>query len=227
MRKYLFIALAAIAVLSSCSKGNDDNEPEIIDGLLSSAPTTGTAKATINGQEYDIPWVQLWANGPKFAKYNYDSDPSKMSETNAGTGMHFPDYFFEWGDNWIVGRYYDGDEAFDREPDAYNMYNLWHDMTKNGNTAQNSYVKCTFGTYNGVYGFMFTGVQQGYTDNKLFFPAESDSYDDHVCGYYWTSNDDGHGMGRLLGLMYLGYWFTGWSTGYMSNDYAFIRPILK
>ncbi|MCQ2132789.1 MAG: fimbrillin family protein [Bacteroidaceae bacterium] len=31
-------------------------------------PTTGTAKAKINGVDVDVNWVQLWAGGPKFAE---------------------------------------------------------------------------------------------------------------------------------------------------------------
>ncbi|MCQ2154665.1 MAG: hypothetical protein MJY55_02470, partial [Bacteroidales bacterium] len=42
--------------------------------------TTGTAKATIDGSEVDVNWVQLWENGPKFAEYNVGAENNKEED---------------------------------------------------------------------------------------------------------------------------------------------------
>ena len=84
-------------------------------------PTTGTAKATIGGEEVDVKWVQLWAGGPKFAEYNVgvtngkaesfggyycwgssiDSDPEKACYKGIGdlSGEYDTAYKL-WGENW-------------------------------------------------------------------------------------------------------------------------------
>ena len=64
-------------------------------------PTTGTAKAKINGVDVDVKWVQLWAGGPKFAEYNIGTSEEKVE----GITMEFGDAIktgndYAWGANW-------------------------------------------------------------------------------------------------------------------------------
>ena len=181
--------------------------------------TKGTAKATINGTVYYIPWVQLWADGPKFAIYNYDSTPSNMSETNVGTTKTFSTTFTEWGGNWTIGTYDTNGTG------AYNMYNLWNGMDTYGNPAYGTYVKCEYTSQNGVYGFLVTGTTTDYTNNSIFLPAKNG---DSEVGYanYWSGTDDS-GSGCNLGLgYYYDSWTSDWYTDNTSNN-LLVRPVLK
>ena len=188
-----------------------------------SAPaTTGTAKATINSTEYDIPWVQLWENGPKFAKYNYDSDPTKMSETNLGTTMYWSSTFTEWGDNWTIGTYDTSGEG------EYNMYNLCNNMNTSADPAVGTYVKCTFEEKGGVYGMTFTGVQEGYTENSLFIPTNSSSQYYGNFNVWSGSNNDYHYC--LYVSYYSGYPWQAFEWNPRSNtssDKYYVIPVLK
>ena len=166
--------------------------------------------------------MQLWAGGPKFAKYNYDDDPTQMSETNHGVRKTFSETFTDWGDNWTIGTY---DESGTGE---HNMYNLWNGMNTYANPAVGTYVKCTYEQKEGVYGFTFTGVQDGYTDNSIFLPAEMADYD-YADVYYWSGTFQSSDCGWYLRL---NYWvdylleYSVWDSNDTGNDYL-VRPVLK
>lgn len=84
---------------TSCQKDGEDmslndinQEPE--NGTI----TTGTAKATIDGKQVDVNWVQLWENGPKFAEYNVGATEV---ESYGGYYQWSSDCVsVQWGNNW-------------------------------------------------------------------------------------------------------------------------------
>lgn len=135
---------------------------------LTIGPVSGTAEATINGEPKEIGWVQLWAGGPKFATKNVDGTMTWSAAVNTNL----------WGDKW-------------RLPTKEEMIGLVG-STDVGNSFMTNTVKVEYLHLqeNKVFGFKFTGVQPGYTENSIFLPTVEDKVHDAEAGYgrYWTSD---------------------------------------
>lgn len=133
---------------------------------LTTGPVSGTAEATINGETKEIGWVQLWAGGPKFATQNVAGTMTWTAAVNTNL----------WGDNW-------------RLPTKEEMIGLVG-STDVGNSFMTNTVKVEYLQENNVFGFKFTGVQPGYTENSIFLPTVEDEEHDAEAGYgrYWTSD---------------------------------------
>ena len=134
---------------------------------LTTGPVSGTAEATINDEPKEIGWVQLWAGGPKFAKQNVDGTMTWSAAVNTNL----------WGDKW-------------RLPTKEEMIGLVG-STDVGNSFMTNTVKVEYlQENNNVFGFKFTGVQPGYTENSIFLPTVEDEEHDAEAGYgrYWTSD---------------------------------------
>ena len=154
---------------------------------VNSAPTTGTAKATIGSSEVDVNWVQLWAGGPKFAEYNVGVTDGK-AESYGG--------YYCWGgsiDKDTEGAYNTG--TVDLKDDADTATNLWGDKWRMPTRAElddllaNCDVEWT--TQNGVNGLLCTGTES-YSSNSIFLPAAG----------YWISGDAVVALGGDVGF----YW---------------------
>ena len=176
-------------------------------------PTTGTAKATIGGEEVDVKWVQLWAGGPKFAEYNIGTSEEKVE----GITMEFGDAIktgndYAWGANW-------------RTPSKDEMDELRAASYGNSDAK----VTCERVIVGGINGFIFKGKEAGYTDNKVFFPAdERDLYKSKVqdiTSHYWTCTYNA----TAVQVLYLASnaRYTEWkSTGFEWDNY-YVRPVLN
>lgn len=130
-------------------------------------PVTGTAEATINNDKKEmVKWVQLWAGGPKFATKNVDGTMTWTAAVNTNL----------WGDKW-------------RLPTKEEIIGLVG-STNVGNSFMTNTVKVEYLQENNVFGFKFTGVQPGYTENSIFLPTVEDEEHDAEAGYgrYWTSD---------------------------------------
>lgn len=130
-------------------------------------PVTGTAEATINNDKKEmVKWVQLWAGGPKFATQNVAGTMTWTAAVNTNL----------WGDNW-------------RLPTKEEMIGLVG-STNVGNSFMTNTVKVEYLQENNVFGFKFTGVQPGYTENSIFLPTVEGKVHDAEAGYgrYWTSD---------------------------------------
>ena len=172
--------------------------------------TTGIAEATINGSTVNVNWVQLWEDGPKFAEYNVGASRA----TDRGDEMTFraaSDEPFFWGANWCT-------------PSKADMNELFKAASDGGSTK----VTCVYGNVEGVRGFIFTGVEPGYTTNSVFFPCmEGDGNYGHTS--YWAGPAIN---GERAWRMYLArdvnadYWDSQW---YEQSIYEgmFVRPVLK
>lgn len=159
-------------------------------------PITGTAKRIGN---IDVPWVQLWENGPKFAVYN-------VGATNSAEelGGHYcwggskdngvDDYYIgdlTGGDITLKGDYDTATKLWGsnwRMPSPEELVDLW----AYDNTSY-QYIENYQGT--GINGYLFTGKGY-YKDNSLFLPfAGFVRYDDgklitegeNEYAYYWTN----------------------------------------
>lgn len=116
---------------------------------LLTGKTTGSAENKL-GETID--WVQLWPGGPKFATENVKG---KLTFTEAcKTG---DDYV--WGANW-------------RTPKGEELAPLY-----NGYVVNTENVSAVYKQLNGSYGIEFTGVQYGYTNNKIFLRGEGNNLD--------------------------------------------------
>ncbi len=131
---------------------------------LTTGPVRGSADA--KGISKPVEWVQLWAGGPKFATQNVAGTMSWTAAVNTNL----------WGDNW-------------RLPTKEEMIGLVG-STNVGNSFMTNTVKVEYLKENNVFGFKFTGVQPGYTENSIFLPTVEDKVHDAEAGYgrYWTSD---------------------------------------
>lgn len=153
---------------------------------------SGTATATIDGNEVDVPWVQLWKNGPKFAKYNVGVTNGKEESL----GGHYA-----WGRD-IDGAYGSNNEGAYLSGDSDTATKLWGDNWRMPTDSEYYalYVHCTKRndvtytkeTVNGQVGYRFTGTGD-YAVNSMFLPLAGESdYGElrlvNSYGYYWSSN---------------------------------------
>lgn len=137
---------------------------------LLTGETTGKEFATINGEKVEKEWVQLWPGGPKFATENVKD---KMTFTDAcKTGDAYV-----WGANW-------------RTPKGEELAPLY----KDGYAVNTENVSAVFKQSNGSYGIEFTGVQHGYTNNKIFLHGEGNLGTKGGQWSYLTSTDKNNSM---------------------------------
>lgn len=166
---------------------------------LTSGPTTGTATATINGKTEEIGWVQMWIGGPRIAVKNVEG---QMNWTEAAKTRS--DYV--WGGNWRTPTKEEMDFVDKNGANTHNKENVDVENTKQDN----------------VSGYLYKGVQPGYTKNNLFLPAT----DKTGGAVYWSAtleNDKGVLLNMYPGETSPYHYF--W-TGEKYHEYA-VRPILS
>ncbi len=215
MKKIIFTLLALVGTMSmnaQVMKGNTvvaTYTAEQADNVVFMEATTGTAKATIGGEDVDVNWVQLWKNGPKFAEYNVfvSSDP-EIGNTMTFTEATMAGADYVWGANWCT-------------PSQDQMDELLKAATSDGSEK----VKCEYTQENSVWGFKFTGLTDGYTDNSVFFPSMGG--DSQLGGArYWSATAADGGKGLYMDLMYDKN--HGWDSKWKSFfNKAYVRPVLK
>lgn len=187
-----YIAVPAGVKIAICNGGTTlrtTNDAGLRAGryyTVTTGPVTGTAEATINGKKEMVKWVQLWAGGPKFATQNVTGTMTWSAAVNTNL----------WGHNW-------------RLPTKEEMSSMCGYIEKleilTTNTVKVKYCQEI------VFGFEFTGVQPGYTQNSIFLPTLEDEEHDAKGGFgkYWMSDpvagtqtgysfDLGYGKGGYL-----------------------------
>ena len=142
-------------------------------------PTTGTAKATISGEDVDVKWVQLWKDGPKFAEYNVGVTDGKAESFGGyycwgGFVDKDPEMTYNTGSVNLTGEYDTATKLWGSN---------WRMPAKAELKALISTTNCTneFTTVGGVNGYKFTG-KGDYASNSLFLPIDGE------IGDYWTAN---------------------------------------
>ena len=166
---------------------------------LTTGPTTGKETATLaNGTTETVDWVQLWIGGPRIAKENV---AEKMNWTEAAkTGSAYV-----WGANW-------------RTPKKEEM----DFVDKDGQTHNKENVDVENTTQDNVSGYLYKGVQPGYTKNNMFLPATNKD----GSAVYWSQtleNDKGVILNMHPGEKSPYHYF--W-TGEKYYEYA-VRPVLS
>lgn len=154
--------------------------------VFEEAPAFGTGTAKRTG-DIEVTWVQLWEDGPKFAKYNVGA-ASNEAEDYGG--------YYCWGkstDKDSNGAYKSGsDELTGTDDTATNLWgSAWRMPTQTELQALLANCDVEWTTINGVNGRKFTG-KGDYKDNSVFLPAAGyGSYgsvkDQGDYGDYWSS----------------------------------------
>ena len=165
--------------------------------------TTGSAA---NSLGKTIEWVQLWPGGPKFATENVAEKLTFIEACKTGDA-------YVWGKNW-------------RTPKGEELAPLY-----NGYAVNKENVSAVYKQSNGSYGIEFTGVQHGYTNNKIFLHGEGNLGTKGGQWSYLTSTDKNNSMtwnfffwvaeseGNVLDIMI----YEG--TNYTTSTYM-VRPVL-
>lgn len=136
--------------------------------------TTGeTTGSDTNKLGKTIGWVQLWAGGPKFATENVAEAMTWTDAKKIGDG-------YVWGANWRTPK---ADEVYGEGKlnASYNYDSSLYDLV--AGSPSFSVV-----TENGEYILTFTGVQPGYTKNKLVLYSKIDK-NGHITFDFWTSEE--------------------------------------
>lgn len=177
---------------------------------ITSGPTKGTAK--VKDTEKEINWVQLWAGGPRFATENVSEEMTWTDAAKTGS-----DYV--WGANWRTPT---AEEVEDLNGGGL-QYDWENSKAKEGSPTFTINTSAD-GTEETVE---FTGVQPGYTKNKLTL------YKKVVNGYnqydFWTSSQDGgYGCKFIIWRQDNFTWNFGISKRHDPNtDYCLVRPVLS
>lgn len=168
-------------------------------------PTTGTAKATINGSDVDVNWVQLWAGGPKFAEFNVGAANNKAEDYGG---------YYCWGSSINKDSNYwfkDGVSALTGKDDT--ATNLWGSNWRMPTKAElyDLLANCdvAWTTFSGVKGRKFTG-KDDYKDNSVFLPAAGYFITGIVHSYgnyanYWSSTPSGSDYAYFLVFAFNSY----------------------
>ena len=128
------------------------------------APTTGSADIFGGASQ---PWVQLWAGGPKWAKFNVGSTITTYKNvtewTDATVGPLYNGVFDVaaslWGVNWKFPN-----ANSNNDNDLADLHERCDWVWCDGNSVQYE-SGCT------LTGFKVIGRDPGYTDNSIFLPA--------------------------------------------------------
>lgn len=174
---------------------------------VTTGDVTGTAEATIGGKTEEVGWVQLWPGGPKFATQNVTG--TMTWTTAANTNL--------WGDNW-------------RLPSKEEMSSMCG-YIEQSEILTTKTVKVKYCQQGEIFGFEFSGVQPGYTENSIFLPTVGEKHDaEGGNGKYWTSDpvagtqtgysfDFNYGKGAYL--------YTHFTTLSQVNTKNAVRLVLK
>lgn len=174
---------------------------------LTTGMTKGSAKNKLGD---DIGWVQLWPGGPKFATQSVTEKLDWYEATKK-------DDEYVWGKNWrtpTVEEIYGEGKLYA----SYNETTSLYDPV----AGSPSFIVVT---ENGEDKLTFTGVQPGYTNNKLVIYNTLEG--DWSYYHFWTSSEiDGYGR-RFMIAAYKEY-VTGFgpSDRDKKNQKFWVRPVL-
>ncbi len=157
--------------------------------VLNEIPTTGTAEATIGGEQVDVNWVQLWEDGPKFAEYNVGVTDGKTTS--------YGGYYAWGGSQTMVDDHNTGTADLTGDSDTATKLwgNNWRMPTKDEFVALKNNCTCTWTEdYNGtgINGLLCKGkAGTAYENNCIFLPAAGYAlnkiWNANELGAYWSS----------------------------------------
>ena len=173
--------------------------------------TTGKTKGSAENKLGEtIDWVQLWPGGPKFATQSVAEKLDWYEATKK-------DDEYVWGKNWRTPTV----EEIYGEGKLYASYNKTTSLYDPVAGSPSFSVV----TENGEDKLTFTGVQPGYTNNKLVIYNTLEG--DWSYYHFWTSSEiDGYGRRFMIAA------YTEYVTGFgpsdrdTKNQKFWVRPVL-
>ena len=189
------MALVTAFAVTSCQSDEELPQEE-----LPQEPTNepGDTTDTPAGNDIaEVKWVQLWADGPKFAECNVGAENNKPEDYGG---------YYAWGGNQNkVDDYNTGSDALSGTDDT--ATNLWGSKWRMPTNAELQALvdscEVEWTTVNGVKGRKFTG-KGDYSSNSVFLPAagycRGDVLAGGTIGAYWSST--GNGSGNAYSLLF-------------------------
>lgn len=174
---------------------------------VTTGPVRGSADA--KGISKPVEWVQLWAGGPKFATQNVAGTMTWTAAVNTNL----------WGDKW-------------RLPTKEEMSSMCG-YIEQSEILTTKTVKVKYCKPGDKFGFEFTGVQPGYTQNSIFLPTVGNKHDaESGDGRYWTSDPVADTQtGYSFDLSYTKGGFCTYTTNFIPNPTLItlnaVRLVLK
>lgn len=163
---------------------------------ITSVPTQGKSKATINGEDKLVGWVQLWPGGPRFATKNVDEPMTWTEAAKKGTD-------FVWGKNWRTPNADEITEEVKKSNEGILYGGLLYDAFTPKIVDGAPSVKVEQKDVNKVEDdvVIFTGVYPGYTKTQLTLYNQIDKH-----GYshfdFWTTSEDTDSDGKNYGCKF-------------------------
>lgn len=155
---------------------------------ITSVPTQGKSKATINNKEELVDWVQLWPGGPRFATKNVDEPMTWTEAAKKGTD-------FVWGKNWRTPNADEVTEEVKKSNEGILYGGFWYDYWNNELIKGAPSVKVEQKDVNNVEDDIvtFTGVYPGYTKTQLTLYNRRDQLEYNNFEFWTTSGDNSKG----------------------------------
>lgn len=155
---------------------------------ITSVPTQGKSKATINNKEELVDWVQLWPGGPRFATKNVDEPMTWTEAAKKGTE-------FVWGENWRTPNAEEITEEVKESKEGILYGGFAYDWNKETAADGSPSIKIEQKDVNHVEEDIvtFTGVYPGYNKTKLTLYNQIDKDDNSNFDFWTTSESSGYG----------------------------------
>lgn len=194
----------------------------VIAELLSPEPATGSASATLATSSVEMPWVQLWPAGPKFAKYNVGVDYTTSYEIMGGRT-------YAWGKTDTADTQ-DSASTSRLTGNADTATALWGDEWRmpTAEEMQALIDHCDIEWTNsdsefGKSGIYVKGRTGKWAKNKIFLPLA-----DSFMGRYWTADPSADGA-SIRSLIFMNGTAAPQMQDLQRNAgmFSLIRPVLK
>lgn len=155
---------------------------------ITSVPTQGKSKATINNKEELVDWVQLWPGGPRFATKNVADPMTWTDAAKSGTK-------FVWGENWRTPNADEITEEVKVSNEGILYGGLLYDWEKGTAADGSPSIKLEQKDVNHVEEDIvtFTGVYPGYTKTTLTLYNKIDKDGNSNFDFWTTSESSGYG----------------------------------
>lgn len=155
---------------------------------ITSVPTQGKSKATINNKEELVDWVQLWPGGPRFATKNVDEPMTWTEAAKKGTE-------FVWGENWRTPNAEEITEEVKESKEGILYGGFAYDWNKETAAEGSPSIKIEQKDVNHVEEDIvtFTGVYPGYNKTKLTLYNQIDKDGNSNFDFWTTSESSGYG----------------------------------
>lgn len=188
---------------------------------ITSVPTQGKSKATINNKEELVDWVQLWPGGPRFATQNVDKEMDWHEAAKTGKD-------FAWGENWRTPNAEEVTEEVKESKEGILYGGLLYDF-RNSKAAEGSpSIKLEQKDVNHVEEDIvtFTGVYPGYTKTTLTLYNKIDKDGNSNFDFWTTSESSGYGC--KFGITIYGNTILGFGIYQRQNKTTpmLVRPVL-